>query len=81
MNSIFAEIASLRGRVLQQSESHWWIMSDSSVLTLLRPPSYVAVYQKWTDSFEKKEEEEEEVWSLSTSRPLMKMDVRTQCPP
>lgn len=28
-----------------------------------------AVYQKWTDSFEKKEEE---VWSLSTSRPLMR---------
>lgn len=36
--------------------------------------SDVAVYQKWTHSFEKKEEEEEEIWSLSTSRPLMNED-------
>lgn len=51
-----------------------------------------AVDHKWTDGFEKRKkvEEEEEsgggggveelVWSLSTSRQLMKMDVRTQCP-
>lgn len=35
------------------------------------------VIRKWTDSFEKKEKKKEEVWSLSTSRPLMKTDVRT----
>lgn len=37
------------------AESHWWIMSGSSVLTLRQVlSSDVAVYQKWTDSFGKK---------------------------
>lgn len=68
------------------AESHWWIVAGSvrglglwlcADEATSRPVMWLLI-RKWTEFW--MERAEEEVWLLSTSRPLMKTDVRTQCP-